>query len=79
MRTYDDCELCGASRCKHGLCSTTGDPWTDDCPNARGEDGYQCQNCAEAAHERMLEDYYGGSTPQTDAERLEVAYKEKYR
>jgi hypothetical protein len=50
--------------------------WTDGCPNSRGKDGYQCQNCAESQHERWLEDYYGGSTPQTDKERMEVAYKE---
>ena len=62
MRTYEDCELCGASRCKHGLCSNTGDPWTDGCPNARGEDGYQCSSCGEAAHEQFLSDYYGGDS-----------------
>lgn len=72
----NECELCGSSLCSHGLCTNTGDPWTDGCPNSRGKDGYTCQNCAEAAHERMLEDYYGGSTPQTDRERMEVAYQE---
>ena len=74
----DECTLCGESLCTHSLCSNTGDPWTDGCPNSRGTDGYQCQNCAEAAHERMLEDYYGGSTPQNDNERLEVAWRQKH-
>jgi hypothetical protein len=72
----EDCTLCGSSLCEHGLCRSTGDPWTDGCPKSYGPDGYQCQNCAEAQQEQMFADYYGGDTPQTDRERLEVAWKE---
>ncbi len=40
-----------------------------------------CRNCevneAEAAHERMLEDYYGGSGPVTLNERYQEAVKER--
>lgn len=68
-----ECSLCGESLCAHGLCTNTGDPWTNGCANSRGADGYCCQNCAEAAHEQMLSDYYGGNGPQTDREREEVA------
>lgn len=68
-----ECSLCGANLCAHGLCTNTGDPRTDGCTNSRGVDGYCCQNCAEAQHERWLSDYYGGDTPQTDREREEVA------
>lgn len=71
----NDCLECGSSLCEHGLCKNTGDPWTDGCPKSYGADGYQCQNCAEAA-ERAYEAYYGGDRPQTDRERLEVAWKE---
>lgn len=45
------------------------------CRNCRGEepqelnDSFRCGECAEA---RRLEDYYGASTPQTVAERVEV-------
>lgn len=80
MTDYPDCELCGSSRCKHGLCTNTGSPWTDGCPNSYHQEGfdkgYQCENCAEAAQERQIEDFYGGSGPQTDRERQIAAYKE---
>jgi len=58
----DECTICGESLCKHGLCSNTGDPWTDGCPGSRGKDGYQCDNCAEAAEQRFFEDYWGGDS-----------------
>lgn len=70
----EGCEVCGAGFiCEHGLCDNTGTPWTKGCKASYGPDGYQCQECAEAAHERMLSEYYGGDTPQTDREREEVA------
>jgi ribosomal protein L32 len=68
----DACPLCGESLCAHGLCSNIGDPWTDGCKNSYDKDGYQCANCGEAAQQRQLEEYYGGSTPQTDRERMEI-------
>lgn len=38
----------------------------------------KCENCAdnanEAAYERSLSDFYGGSSPQSDRERMSQAY-----
>jgi len=72
MQSTEQCPICGESLCKHGLCSNTGSPWRDGCPNSYRTDGYQCQDCAEVAWQRQYEEYYGASTPQTDAEREEV-------
>jgi hypothetical protein len=66
------CPICEEELCKHGLCKDTGNPWTDGCPGSQGKDGYQCQDCAEAAEQRWIEDYYGGDGPMTDREREEV-------
>jgi hypothetical protein len=45
--------------------------------------GYLCDGCmtneAEAAHERMLEDYYGASSPQTLSEQYQQDTREKKR
>lgn len=56
------CPVCEGDVCKHGLCKDTGDPWTDGCPGSRSADGYQCQNCGEAAEQQFLSDYYGGDS-----------------
>lgn len=72
----DYCAICEGDVCKHGLCLDRGTPWSDGCPGSLGKDGYDCQNCAEAAYDLWLSDFYGGSTPQTDRERQEVAYRE---
>jgi hypothetical protein len=53
--------------------------------DARGPDsgggGFVCDDCytsmAEAAHERFLSDYYGGSGPVLIAELSERAYRER--
>lgn len=46
-----------------------------------GGGGFLCDNCAtnlaEAAHERMLENYYGGSQPVTLDEQYQAAAKLK--
>lgn len=62
-------------------CEQCGD--TD--PEPAAEPAYDqrrlCDNCwsneAEAAHERSLEDYYGGSTPQTLEEQARKAWEQK--
>ena len=41
-------------------------------------DDYE-QNQAEAAHDRWLEDYYGGDAPCTDEERYQAAAAERRR
>lgn len=51
-------------------------------PAVEQGDGYQlCDDCrsdeAEAAHERFLEDYYGGSGPVTIQEQYQAAAKER--
>ena len=38
-----------------------------------------CDNASERASERSAADYYGGSGPQTEQERHQQAYKEKYQ
>jgi len=55
-----ECTLCGEELCRHGNCTT-----------ARCVRG-ACAECAEARYERWLEDFYGGSAPQTDREREDV-------
>lgn len=44
-------------------------------------DAYLCDGCAdsrnEAAYERSLDAYYGGSGPQTDRERMAASYDAK--
>ena len=49
------------------------DAWGD----GSGGGGFVCDNClsslSEAAHERMLEDYYGGSGPVTLQEQYDAA------
>lgn len=37
----------------------------------------QWENAAEAAHERMVENYYGASSPQTEQERYDAAVEQK--
>lgn len=57
---YCECPKCSLELCKFGKC-------------------HQCDVCdehAEAAYERWIDNYYGGDTPQTDRERQEVAYRE---
>jgi hypothetical protein len=62
MSERGECPVCGESLCKHGSCTDNCTPWKDGCPNAN------CQDCAEAAFERRLNDYYGSSIPQTEYE-----------
>ncbi len=46
-----------------------------------GGGGFLCGNCytneCEAAHERMLSDYYGGSGPQSINEQYQAAVRER--
>ena len=56
----NDCIKCGEELCKYGQCHECG----------------TCDNHAEAAFERWLENYYGGDTPQTERERQIAAYNE---
>ena len=53
----------------------------DSCGEGSGGGGFLCDNCAtnmaEAQHERMLEAYYGGSSPQTILEQCEAADKQR--
>lgn len=76
---YCECPKCSSPLCKHGLCTMTGDPWTDGCRGSYGEDGYQCQDCAEAAEQRFFEDYYGGESVfcMSEAERMDEARRVK--
>ena len=69
-----DCELCGESFCKHGLCTNRG-----ACPNSRDKEGWDCQDCAEEAEQRAIEAYYGGDGPQTLREEMEVAARDRWR
>jgi hypothetical protein len=42
------------------------------------DDGSQrCDRCNERAYDRIVEDFYGSSSPQTDAERYDQAAAEK--
>ena len=49
----------------------------DSCGDGSGGGGFLCDNCyssrGEAAHERMLEDYYGGSGAVTLQEQYDAA------
>lgn len=53
----------------------------DSCGDGSGGGGFLCDNCAtnmaEAAHERMLEDFYGGGGPVTINEQHQAAHRER--
>ena len=53
----------------------------DSCGDGSGGGGFLCDNCytsaAEAAFERMCEDFYGGSGPVTIQEQYDAAAKER--
>jgi len=60
---YCECPKCFEELCKYGKC-------------------HHCDVCdehAEQAYERWLENYYGGDTPQTERERQIAAHEEKRR
>lgn len=70
---YRRCTECNAGRlmCDSG-CGRRG-TWNEDLGETICDD---CtQNQAEAAHERMLSDFYGGSGPVTMDERMSAAAK----
>jgi hypothetical protein len=60
INAYTECPKCSEELCKYGKCHAC--------------DG--CDTHAEQQYDRWLEDYYGGDSPQTDRERLEVSWKE---
>lgn len=57
-----DCLKCGEFTCKHGKCECDG----------------QCNDCAERQEQEQIQDYYGGSGPMSDRERLEIAAAERW-
>lgn len=69
MVNCETCEENGIERAgeERGLWVGDGPVLCDDCHTSE----------AEAAHERMLEDYYGGSGPQSITEQCAVALKER--
>lgn len=71
------CEHCD----DHGHDNVPAEYELDSCGEGSGGGGFLCDNCAtnmaEAAHERMLENYYGASTPQTLQEQYDAAAKQK--
>ncbi len=64
------------------LCESCAETEDHDVPGTERENGsVLCDNCcdreSEAAYERMLENYYGGSGPQTIQEHYDAAVKER--
>lgn len=66
MKTCERCEQTENRTQLHHRCDD--DPYRQTCREPRC-DSYECDRCrdnrSEAAHESMLSDYYGGSSPQT--------------
>lgn len=60
------CDTCDGKR-RGTFNDVTGEVTCEDCEQAR----------AEAAHERMMEDYYGGSGPQTINEQYQAAVRQR--
>jgi hypothetical protein len=86
VSTAELCEVCGldyATACKCEECARCTELvavgsgvrssgllfCSDDCESSYGE----------AAYEAMCEDFYGGSSPQTDRERAEVSARDNWR
>jgi hypothetical protein len=75
------CDGCGASEVKKGLHHSCEDnPYSPPCRSADC-DRYECADCrlnrGEAAEQRWLSDYYGGSGPQTQEERYQADAAQK--
>jgi len=70
LTTGELCGVCLKAGWEQRSCGCIYDP--------REEQVTECDNCdqnrAEAAYERMVEDYYGGSGPQTIHEQSELAW-----
>jgi hypothetical protein len=71
------CERCAETEADPVPAEHELDSWGD----GSGGGGFLCGNCcmnaAEAAYERFLDDYYGGSGPVTIQEHYDAAVKER--
>lgn len=71
------CEHCA----DHGREDVPAEYELDARYDGSGGGGYLCDNCysnrAEAAHERMLENFYGGSGPVTITEQCDAAMQQR--